>query len=110
MFGVPVISVVTSPFDELRRHLKRLEDLALVGLILPVIALPALAIGIAIRWTSPGPALYFQSRHGLSGRPFRIWKFRTMYTMDNDHQFVQAKAGDAGLSVIEIRFDCGPWL
>ncbi len=95
VFGVPVISVVTSPFDELRRHLKRLEDLVLVALILPIIALPALAIALAIRCTSPGPALYFQSRHGLGGQPFKIWKFRTMYTMDNDAQFVQAKAGDA---------------
>ncbi len=94
VFGVPVISVITSPFDELGRHLKRLEDLVLVALLLPIIALPALAIALAIRCTSPGPALYFQSRHGLGGRPFKIWKFRTMYTMDNDSQFVQAKAGD----------------
>jgi putative colanic acid biosynthesis UDP-glucose lipid carrier transferase len=94
VFGVPVISVVTSPFDELRRHLKRLEDLVLVALILPIIALPVIAIALAVRCTSPGPALYFQSRHGLSGRPFKIWKFRTMYTMDSDSQFVQAKADD----------------
>ena len=94
VFGVPVISVVTSPSDELRRHLKRLEDLILVALILPIVAIPAIAIAIAVRCTSPGPALYLQSRHGLGGRPFKIWKFRTMYTMDNDSQFVQARAGD----------------
>ncbi len=58
---------------------KRLLDIAVsaVGLIVltPVLALCALMV----RRGSPGPILYSQPRLGLHGRPFRLWKFRTMH-------------------------------
>jgi lipopolysaccharide/colanic/teichoic acid biosynthesis glycosyltransferase len=49
------------------------------------LALPMLAIALAIKFTSPGPALFRQKRSGLNGRPFTIYKFRTMAT--NAEQF-----------------------
>jgi lipopolysaccharide/colanic/teichoic acid biosynthesis glycosyltransferase len=57
---------------------KRLVDIAgsLVGLIVLTIVFPIVAI--AIRLDSPGPILYSQERYGLMGRPFRIYKFRSM--------------------------------
>jgi exopolysaccharide biosynthesis polyprenyl glycosylphosphotransferase len=39
-----------------------------------------LLIAVAIRLTSRGPVLFAQERVGLNGRPFRIYKFRTMST------------------------------
>jgi anti-anti-sigma factor len=59
---------------------KRAIDIvgALVGLaITAVLFIP---ISIAIRLDSPGGVLFSQVRCGLMGRPFRIWKFRTMVT------------------------------
>ncbi|MEL6554191.1 MAG: sugar transferase [Cyanobacteria bacterium J06621_11] len=51
---------------------------ACVGLvILSVLFLP---IAITIRLDSKGPILYSQERYGLQGRPFTIWKFRSMVT------------------------------
>ncbi len=57
---------------------KRLLDIlgALVGLgITAIIFIPVAA---AIKLDSPGPILFNQERGGLAGRPFRIWKFRSM--------------------------------
>jgi len=51
--------------------------LALFGIIfaLPVMA----AIAVAIKATSPGPVIFRQERIGIGGRPFIMYKFRTMY-------------------------------
>lgn len=58
--------------------LKRALDLALCvpGLIALALALPFVAL--AIRVDSRGPVFYTQVRLGLDGKPFRIYKFRTM--------------------------------
>lgn len=57
---------------------KRLLDIlgALVGLaIATVVAIP---VAIAMQLDNPGPIFYSQTRCGLNGRLFRIWKFRSM--------------------------------
>lgn len=57
---------------------KRLIDIcgAMVGLV--ITALLFLPIAIAIKLDSPGPIFYSQTRCGLKGKLFRIWKFRSM--------------------------------
>lgn len=58
--------------------IKRSLDIlgALVGLTL--LALVVLPLALAIRLDSPGPIFYCQTRYGLKGKPFTIWKFRSM--------------------------------
>jgi len=79
--GIPLLGVETMPLDALgNRILKRLEDVAgaLAGLAL---ALPVVVVfGPWIRRTSPGPVFFRQTRCGESGRPFTIYKLRTMRT------------------------------
>jgi exopolysaccharide biosynthesis polyprenyl glycosylphosphotransferase len=59
--------------------LKRILDILVAGLTL-VGTLPIwLAIVIAIKLDSPGPAIFTQQRVGLHGRRFRFLKFRSMY-------------------------------
>jgi lipopolysaccharide/colanic/teichoic acid biosynthesis glycosyltransferase len=49
------------------------------ALVLLVLAAPILLLlGLLVKWTSPGPALYTQRRLGRAGRPFTIFKLRTM--------------------------------
>ncbi len=47
-------------------------------MMLALLALPMLVIAVLVKLTSRGPALYKQQRIGLGGRPFVIYKFRTM--------------------------------
>jgi exopolysaccharide biosynthesis polyprenyl glycosylphosphotransferase len=60
------------------RHIKRLIDLVLAGLLLALAWPLLLLIGLFIKLDSPGPVFYKQERLGQDGRPFQIIKFRTM--------------------------------
>lgn len=60
------------------RLLKRLFDFLVAGALLLILWPLLLAIALAIRLTSPGPALFRQERAGRHGRPFPMFKFRTM--------------------------------
>jgi lipopolysaccharide/colanic/teichoic acid biosynthesis glycosyltransferase len=78
-----------SPRDRPYRG-KRLLDLAIFTLA----AVPSLLIGagcgVAIRLTSPGPIFFRQERIGRGGRPFHVWKFRTMVDEPDNPIFPQA--------------------
>jgi lipopolysaccharide/colanic/teichoic acid biosynthesis glycosyltransferase len=59
--------------------LRRLLDLAVAGVLLLALS-PLLAVLVAlVRATSPGPALFRQTRIGRDGRPFVLLKLRTMH-------------------------------
>lgn len=62
---------------------KRLTDLAIVALTLPITAPVAALTWIAVRFTSGSPVLFKQTRVGRHGRDFELLKFRTMTTGDN---------------------------
>jgi lipopolysaccharide/colanic/teichoic acid biosynthesis glycosyltransferase len=57
---------------------KRLLDLTTAALGLTILAVPLVALAIAIKIVSPGPLIFSQLRIGQFGRPFRMFKFRTM--------------------------------
>jgi len=59
--------------------LKVVADVALGAALLPVCLPLIAAAAAAVRLTTPGPAFYTQTRVGRGGRPFRIFKLRTMY-------------------------------
>ncbi len=72
------VTITHSLHPSINSKLKRGIDIigALVGLMITgIIAIPIMII-MAI--SDPGPLFYNQVRCGLHGRPFRIWKFRSM--------------------------------
>jgi lipopolysaccharide/colanic/teichoic acid biosynthesis glycosyltransferase len=70
--------------DRTYRRLKRLMDLTVALLLLPF-ALPVIALCmVAVKLDTPGPALLKQRRTGRGGRPFGMFKLRTM--VQNAHE------------------------
>ncbi len=57
---------------------KRLFDLLLALCAACVLAVPVLLVALAVRVTSPGPALYWSNRVGKNNRIFKMPKFRSM--------------------------------
>ena len=58
--------------------MKRLIDLAVALFAVVVLALPIILIALAVRLTSPGPALYWSDRVGRNNCLFKMPKFRSM--------------------------------
>ncbi|GMW01034.1 MAG: hypothetical protein AMXMBFR84_21710 [Candidatus Hydrogenedentota bacterium] len=57
---------------------KRTMDFTVALIALTVFAPVMLAIGLAIKITSPGPVFFTQLRGGRGGKPFKLYKFRSM--------------------------------
>jgi len=83
--GHPVVVFRSAPETSWQILAKHLVDfvgaLALVILLSPVL----LVVALLVKFSSPGPVLFCQQRSGLNGRPFTIFKFRTM--VSNAEQF-----------------------
>ncbi|WP_341531529.1 sugar transferase (plasmid) [Nostoc sp. UHCC 0302] len=58
--------------------IKRVFDICATTLLLMLLFPVYVAIAIAIKLDSPGLIFFKQTRIGLHGRPFKVWKFRTM--------------------------------
>lgn len=64
---------------------KRCFDIAAALVAGLVLMIPMILIGIWIKLDTRGPVLFRQERLGLNGKPFTIYKFRTMYTNAEVH-------------------------
>jgi exopolysaccharide biosynthesis polyprenyl glycosylphosphotransferase len=85
IFGMPLVEISPEPMPLWEKTIKRGFDI-LVSLIVLVLTLPfLLLIGLAIRFTTPGPAIYRQKRVGRNGKTFTIYKFRTMLENAEEH-------------------------
>jgi len=75
---MPLLTFSAAPHDEILLFLKRATDVVLATSAL-IVMLPAMAfIVLLIRMSSPGPAIFRQTRCGLNGRRFEFFKFRSM--------------------------------
>jgi exopolysaccharide biosynthesis polyprenyl glycosylphosphotransferase len=76
----PLLIYRTAPAISWELLTKRLLDLVGASVLLVVTAPLLVLIALLIRLGSPGPVIFSQNRSGLHGRPFRMYKFRTMVT------------------------------
>jgi lipopolysaccharide/colanic/teichoic acid biosynthesis glycosyltransferase len=68
-----------------QRVARRTADILIAGFALLVLSPVMVIIGVAIKLTSPGPALLTQRRVGIARRPFSLYKFRTMRVGGDDN-------------------------
>lgn len=104
--GLPLLNISYSPLSGPARLFKDVTDRILAGFFLALLAPLMLLIATLIRQTSPGPALFRQLRHGQGGRPFMMYKFRTMQvSKEVPHQpYQQAQRHDPRVTRV------GSWL
>jgi len=76
--STPLLTFSAAPYDEIRLLVKRIIDMTIAGAALIALSPLMAAIGIVIRLTSRGPAIFHQVRCGLNGRQFVFYKFRSM--------------------------------
>ena len=84
--GQPTIIVAGGPLQFRDRLIKRLFDLVVAAVAIILLSPVLIGAALAVRLTSPGPALFRQPRIGKDARPFAIYKFRSMRAEASDHQ------------------------
>ena len=89
--GFVVRSLVFGQEHELGLAVKRAVDIAGSALALIVLSPLLLATALAVRLREGRPVLFYQTRVGLSGRPFTICKFRTMVP-DAEERYAEVAA------------------
>jgi putative colanic acid biosynthesis UDP-glucose lipid carrier transferase len=94
--GIPMFAVYASPFFGVRPLAKRASDLLLSGLALLCLSPLLIAVGIGVKLSSEGPAIFRQRRYGLDGREIMVYKFRSMtVTEDGAANYTQVKRADS---------------
>ena len=78
--SLPMIQYSTDLLSPFKRNLKRLADILSSVLALILLSPLFLVVAFIIRRDSPGPVFFSQERIGRSGKPFHIYKFRSMRT------------------------------
>ena len=103
--GVPLLVFHSAPTASLQGLAKQAIDfagaLAMLVLLSPVLLLCALLVKI----TSPGPILFRQKRSGINGRPFTMYKFRSMGTNAEQRKHELAAMNEMGGPVFKVAND-----
>ena len=90
--GLALNPAPLKPLDALVKHV---FDFLAASLALLALSPLFVVIAMAIKLDSPGPVFFRQRRRGYNQKVFRIWKFRTMTTLEDGDVIVQARRRDA---------------
>ncbi|HIW61774.1 MAG TPA: sugar transferase, partial [Candidatus Stackebrandtia excrementipullorum] len=103
--GLPMLHMEHARLTGTRRMVKEAFDRLCAGLLLVALAPLMFAIMLVVRSTTPGAALFSQIRIGRDGAPFRIWKFRTMYTDAEARRTELARLNESDAVLFKMRHD-----
>jgi exopolysaccharide biosynthesis polyprenyl glycosylphosphotransferase len=79
IFGAPLIDIKREIMPAWQQSTKRMMDIAISIFVMVVFSPMFLAVALAIKLTSKGPIIYSHERIGYMGKPFTIYKFRSMH-------------------------------
>ncbi|EKQ60372.1 UDP-glucose lipid carrier transferase [Xanthomonas citri pv. malvacearum str. GSPB2388] len=94
MTGLPMVALSVRPLTGLSRVLKEATERVLACAIVLASAPLMLALAAGVKLSGPGPVLFRQIRQGWDGRPFELWKFRSMQVHDAATAAPQTSRGD----------------
>jgi len=98
--GVPVVAICETPFYGVDSVVKNISDFVLAFLIFILLLPLMLCIALAVKLTSPGPAIFKQRRYGLNGEEIIVYKFRSMKVSEDGSHIIQAHKDDPRLTRI----------
>ncbi len=101
---IPWVTITPPPPSPWYELIKRLMDIILSAVALILLAPVMAIIAVLVRLSSPGPIIFRQERIGKNGRPFTIYKFRTMYVDAEKDGPALSRDGDPRITPI------GRWL
>lgn len=101
IYGEPFIDLTGPSMSESSKNIKRTFDVTFSILTLVLLSPLYLFLSLMVKFTSEGPIFYSQERIGRHQKPFRIYKFRSMYEgaereipqLSNDHDHRVTKIG-----------------
>lgn len=85
IFGAPLIIINREIMPPWQQTIKRIIDIIVSLLVLVLFSPIFIVVGLIVKFTTPGPIIFAQERIGIHGKPFNIYKFRSMYIDAEKH-------------------------
>jgi lipopolysaccharide/colanic/teichoic acid biosynthesis glycosyltransferase len=92
---VSSLQLLHPPLSIVSVGIKRAFDFAVAAAALILLSPLFILTSILIKLDSPGPVFFLQRRYGFNQKPFRIFKFRTMTTLEDGMNMRQADPNDS---------------
>lgn len=99
--GMPMVDLSVSPLFGARQLAKNVLDFLVAAFAVLLLSPVLIAIALAVKFTSPGPILFKQRRHGWNNEEIWVYKFRSMKVhQESPEKVTQAVRGDSRLTPI----------
>lgn len=95
----PVLYIEPPRFDAANGYSKRFIDIVLSLIVLILISPVFLIVAVAIKLEDGGPVFYKSERIGIYGKPFQVWKFRSM-VVDAESRVNELIASNGGNALL----------
>lgn len=104
-YGRPVLVFRSAPETAWPAFCKQVFDLVGAAILLLLTSPLLIASGLIIKFSSPGPILFRQLRSGLNGKPFMMYKFRSMVTNAEQRKHELAALNEMSGPVFKVSND-----